>query len=86
MGNPEEVAEKIHRHSEALGGISRITFQMDVAELAQAKLLHAIELLGTRVAPILREGLAGLNPVTKSGKLKDAINHSIGRNVQNAVR
>jgi probable LLM family oxidoreductase len=58
LGNPEEVAEKIRRHSEALGGISRITFQMDVAELAQAKLLRAIELLGTRVAPILREGLA----------------------------
>jgi probable LLM family oxidoreductase len=61
LGNPEEVAEKIRRHSEALGGISRITFQMDVAELPQAKLLRAIELLGTRVAPILREGLA-LNP------------------------
>jgi len=26
--NPEEVAEKIMRHSEALGGISRVTFQM----------------------------------------------------------
>jgi probable LLM family oxidoreductase len=61
LGNPEEVAEKIRRHSEALGGISRLTFQMDVAELPQAKLLRAIELIGTRVAPILREGLA-LNP------------------------
>jgi probable LLM family oxidoreductase len=58
LGNPEEVAEKIRRHSEALGGISRLTFQMDVAELPQAKLLRAIELLGTRVAPILRDGLA----------------------------
>ena len=58
LGNPEEVAEKIRRHGEALGGISRLTFQMDVAELSQAKLLSAIELLGNRVAPILREGLA----------------------------
>lgn len=58
LGTPEEVAEKIRRHGEALGGISRLTFQMDVAELPQAKLLRAIELLGTRVAPILREGLA----------------------------
>jgi hypothetical protein len=49
------VAEKILRHSEALGGISRLTFQMDVAELPQAKLLRAIELLGSRVAPILRK-------------------------------
>jgi alkanesulfonate monooxygenase SsuD/methylene tetrahydromethanopterin reductase-like flavin-dependent oxidoreductase (luciferase family) len=54
-GNPEEVAEKILRHSEALGGISRITFQMDVAELSQANFLQGIELLGSRVAPLLRE-------------------------------
>jgi alkanesulfonate monooxygenase SsuD/methylene tetrahydromethanopterin reductase-like flavin-dependent oxidoreductase (luciferase family) len=58
LGNPDEVAEKIRHHSEALGGISRITFQMDVAELSQAKLLRSIELLGTRVAPIIRERLA----------------------------
>jgi probable LLM family oxidoreductase len=54
VGNPAEVAEKILRHSEALGGISRITFQMDVAELSQEKLLRSIELVGTGVAPILR--------------------------------
>jgi probable LLM family oxidoreductase len=54
VGNPEEVAEKILEHSEALGGISRISFQMDVAGLPHAKLMHAIELLGTRVAPVLR--------------------------------
>jgi probable LLM family oxidoreductase len=55
VGNPEEVAEKILRHSEVLGGISRITFQMDVAELPQAKHLRSIELIGRRVAPALRE-------------------------------
>lgn len=55
VGNPEEVAEKILRHSEALGGISRITFQMDVAELGQAKHLRGIELLGSHVAPLLRQ-------------------------------
>jgi alkanesulfonate monooxygenase SsuD/methylene tetrahydromethanopterin reductase-like flavin-dependent oxidoreductase (luciferase family) len=54
VGNSEEVVEKILRHSEALGGISRITFQMDVAELPQSKLLSAIELLGKDVAPVLR--------------------------------
>ncbi|MCW3110226.1 MAG: class flavin-dependent oxidoreductase [Segetibacter sp.] len=53
IGGPEEVAEKILRHSDALGGISRITFQMDNAALPHAKLLHSIELLGTRVAPLL---------------------------------
>jgi probable LLM family oxidoreductase len=59
VGQPEEVAEKILEHSEALGGISRISFQMDVAALPHAKLMQAIELLGTRVAPILRKQSAG---------------------------
>ena len=60
VGNPEEVAEKIARQSEALGGISRITFQMSVASLSHAKLMRAIELLGSRVAPVIgdRSGLA----------------------------
>jgi probable LLM family oxidoreductase len=54
VGNPEEVAEKILRHAEALGGISRVTFQMDVATLPHDKVLRATELIGTRVAPLLR--------------------------------
>jgi len=54
VGNPEEVAQKILQHSEALGGISRISFQMDVAALPHAKLMESISLLGTRVAPALR--------------------------------
>ena len=53
VGGPEEVAEKILRHSKALGGISRITFQMDSAKLTHEQLLRAIELLGTRVAPLV---------------------------------
>jgi probable LLM family oxidoreductase len=63
VGNPEEVVEKIARHSEALGGISRITFQMDVAGLSQAKHLRGIELLGTRVAPVMREATRPANPL-----------------------
>ena len=55
IGGPEEVAEKILRHSEALGGISRVTFQMDGMQLGQAKLLNAIELIGTQVIPLLRK-------------------------------
>ncbi|HTQ49947.1 MAG TPA: LLM class flavin-dependent oxidoreductase [Candidatus Acidoferrales bacterium] len=55
VGSPEEVTEKILRHSEALGDISRISFQMDVAELPPAKHLRAIELLGASVAPALRQ-------------------------------
>ena len=59
VGNAEEVAEKIARHSEALGGISRLTFQMNAASLPHAKLMRAIEEIGTHVAPVMREGLAG---------------------------
>ncbi|HEY0110184.1 MAG TPA: LLM class flavin-dependent oxidoreductase, partial [Fibrella sp.] len=54
VGSPEQVAEKIRTHSEALGGIARVTFQMDNAALPHTKLLSAIELLGTRVAPLIR--------------------------------
>ncbi|KAA9327087.1 LLM class flavin-dependent oxidoreductase [Hymenobacter busanensis] len=54
VGSPEDVAAKILRHAEALGGITRVTFQMDVATLPHTELLRAIELLGTRVAPLLR--------------------------------
>jgi len=51
VGGPEEVAEKILRHSEALGGISRLTFQMDNAGLSHEQLKRAIELIGKEVAP-----------------------------------
>ena len=53
VGSPEEVAEKILRHSDALGGIARLTFQMDNAGLSHTKLMQSIELIGTRVAPLV---------------------------------
>ncbi len=53
IGGPEEVAQKILRHSQSLGGISRFTFQMDNAGLSHEKLLRSIELIGTRVAPLV---------------------------------
>jgi probable LLM family oxidoreductase len=55
IGTPDEVAEKVIRHSEALGGISRITFQMNAASLPHAKLMQAIETIGAAVAPALRK-------------------------------
>src|SRR5438094_6545183 len=58
VGDPETVAQKILRVNESLGGISRITFQMSVAALPHPKLMLAIELLGTRVAPLVRTALA----------------------------
>ncbi len=56
VGNPEAVAEKILRHSEALGGITRFSFQMD-AGLPHEKLMQAIELIGKRVSPLVNSTL-----------------------------
>lgn len=55
VGDPDEVAEKIFRHSKALGGISRITFMMNPGSLSHDKLMRATKLIGTRVVPALRE-------------------------------
>jgi probable LLM family oxidoreductase len=59
IGEPDEVIQKIVRHSKALGGISRITFMMNPASLPHEKLMRATELIGTQIAPALREELDG---------------------------
>ena len=53
VGGPEEVAEKIMRHSEALGGITRFTFMMDNAGLSHEQLMQSIELIGSKVSPLV---------------------------------
>jgi probable LLM family oxidoreductase len=65
IGDPDEVVKKIVRHSKALGGISRITFQMNPGSLSQEKLMRSIELIGRRVVPALREQLGGDEPEEK---------------------
>ena len=60
VGNPEEVAAKIVRHSEALGGLSRVTFQMNAASLPHEKMLSAIDLIGSRVIPALATAAGAL--------------------------
>lgn len=57
IGDPEEVAEKILRHSEALGGISRFNFQMDMG-LSHQQLMESIELIGKKVAPLVKERMS----------------------------
>jgi alkanesulfonate monooxygenase SsuD/methylene tetrahydromethanopterin reductase-like flavin-dependent oxidoreductase (luciferase family) len=66
VGDPDDVVEKIVRHSKALGGISRITFMMNPGSLSHEKLMQATQLIGTRVAPALRKELGG-NDDGKSG-------------------
>jgi len=60
IGSPVDVAQKLIRHSEALGGLSRVTFQMNAASLPHDKLMRAIELIGTQVAPAVREKLGAV--------------------------
>jgi hypothetical protein len=55
VGSAEEVAEKIIRHSNALGGLSRVSFQMDNAGLSHAKLMEAIQLIGSKVSPLVNK-------------------------------
>jgi len=57
VGDAETLAEKVLYVNEALGGLARITFQMGVSTLPHPKMLRAIEILGTKVAPIVRKAL-----------------------------
>jgi len=54
IGDAQTVAEKILYVNEVLGGLARITFQMGVSTLPHEKMLRAIEILGTKVAPRVR--------------------------------
>ena len=53
VGTPDEVAAKILYEHE-LFGLDRFLIQMSVGTLPHDKVLHAIELFGTKVAPIVR--------------------------------
>lgn len=55
IGSPEEVVDKILRHSEALGGISRLSFMMNVASLPQINMMRAIDAIGALVAPAVQQ-------------------------------
>jgi alkanesulfonate monooxygenase SsuD/methylene tetrahydromethanopterin reductase-like flavin-dependent oxidoreductase (luciferase family) len=55
VGSPDEVVDKIRRHGEALGGISRVSFQINAASLPQVKMMRAIDAIGARVVPALHQ-------------------------------
>ncbi len=58
VGDPNAVAEKLLYENEVLGGIARVTILLSAGPVPHAKVMHAIELLGTRVAPIVRKELS----------------------------
>jgi probable LLM family oxidoreductase len=51
VGDPETVARKVWHVSDALGGVSRISFMMSGGPLPHADMLRSIELMGTQVRP-----------------------------------
>jgi len=53
IGDPETVARKMWRVSDALGGVSRFSLMMSGGPLPHIQMLRAIELLGTQVHPIV---------------------------------
>jgi probable LLM family oxidoreductase len=57
IGDAEAVIDKVLSTNEVLGGIARLDFQMTVATLPHAKMMHAIEILGSKVAPAVRKAL-----------------------------
>jgi alkanesulfonate monooxygenase SsuD/methylene tetrahydromethanopterin reductase-like flavin-dependent oxidoreductase (luciferase family) len=60
IGDVDTVAQKILYVNDVLGGLSRITFQMGVSALPHQKMVRSIELLGTRVALVVRKELTGV--------------------------
>jgi probable LLM family oxidoreductase len=64
VGGPEAITEKILSIDEALGGISRISIQLTPGTLPHAKVMHAIELLGAHVAPMVRKEAGSYSAVS----------------------
>ncbi len=57
VGNPDDIIEKIlFQHS--IFGHQRMMLQLSVGSIAHDKVMHAIELFGTKVAPVVRETIA----------------------------
>ncbi|MBL0175982.1 MAG: LLM class flavin-dependent oxidoreductase [Ignavibacteria bacterium] len=57
VGSPDEIIEKaLFQHE--LFGHQRLLLQLGVGSIPHAKMLRAVELLGTRVAPVLREEIS----------------------------
>jgi len=60
IGSPDEIADRIIALHKVIGH-NRHMFQFDIGSMPQDKFLRAIELLGTKVAPKVREALKNEN-------------------------
>jgi probable LLM family oxidoreductase len=57
VGSPDEIIEKILFQHEIFGH-DRLLLQLSVGTMPHQKIMHAIELLGTKVAPVVRTEIA----------------------------
>lgn len=58
IGDPATVVDRIVAADMALGGLSRVTFQMSTAMWDPKAMRRSIELVGTEVAPLIRRALS----------------------------
>ncbi len=58
VGSPDEIIEKALFQHEVFGH-QRLLLQLGVGTMPHGQMMHAIELLGTKVAPVLRAEIAG---------------------------
>jgi alkanesulfonate monooxygenase SsuD/methylene tetrahydromethanopterin reductase-like flavin-dependent oxidoreductase (luciferase family) len=57
VGSPDDIIEKI-LFQHAIFNHQRVSLQLSVGSMPHDKLMHAIELFGTKVAPVVREEVA----------------------------
>ena len=58
IGNRDDVAERIVRHKDALGGLlGSLSFQLNASLMPHTRLMRAIEMTGEFVAPVLRSAV-----------------------------
>ena len=64
LGTPDDIIEKALFQHEIFNH-NRLLIQLSVGTMSHDKMMHAIELLGTKVAPIVREEIARRNAVVE---------------------
>ena len=69
VGNPNEIVEKILFQHQIFGH-QRLLLQLGVGTLPHAKVMRAIELLGTEVAPVVRSEIARRTAATGGDPLR----------------
>lgn len=62
LGAPDEIVRKVRSIDESLGGIDRLSILLDGNLLPHDRVMHAIHLLGTEVAPAVRQRTPAMAP------------------------